>query len=494
MHGSEGYAALETAVKSLLGIIRGCGRNFAQLCTPQILNLVYRCLNHSNRFVRENGFYLCAALSESVDKAVLGGEIGPIMAPKLVDGLVDEWSQVSRAASVAVRSFMTQLDQHILKHFWKGMVPAMCFHRHNPAEGIKVFCQDTWRQIIKTKGRALLATYMTDVVEYYSKQGLNDDSSPLREAACLAIGELATKVDQDAVRVHVHALIATLMHNLGHQHSWAIVDAACLSVTDLVLNFPQECRPDLPHLIDALVDNLSHVVWSVRENAAIALGAVVSRFPDLLPSLQERARQMLRRILDQPADDHIHAENETSYTLGAKKRRDNDPHLHRKQEVFGCDCHSTRHQPGCSGHDIQLQNTKEPWHFADGGIYLLRELLPLNAEAVAPLVSNELVLVAKAPPNFHHQHHLMETLWRQLPRIIASMKRKGLDSSPEAKAAFAAFLVPLGASLKSGNRLAMSAGASASSPLISIVGQAEFISQVAIHRNPNAPGSASSSF
>jgi hypothetical protein len=486
MHGTEGFKSLETAVKALLGIIRGCGVNFAPLCNPQLLDLCYRFLTHSNRFVRENGYYICGAISEAVDKTTLAEQIGPQMAPKIVGGLTDEWSQVSRAAAVAVRSFMTHLSRHHLRLFWKTVVPAMCFHRHNPAEGIKVFSQETWRQVMKNNGKNLTADFMNEVVEYYSQQGLNDGSNPLREAACLGIGELATKIDQDAVRNHIHILISTLMHNMEHQNSWAIVDAACLSATDLILNFPHECRSDLPSLVDLLFENLSHVVWSVRENAAIALGAIASKFPDLLPSFQAKLSILFARIGEQPADEHIdhHAEG-GHYGPKAKKRRDNDPHLHRKQEIFGCDCHSTRHQPGCSSHDIQLQNTKQPWHYADGAIYLLRELLPLAPSTLAPLVSNELVQVAKAPNNFHYHHHLMETLWRQLPRMIAVLKRNGIDlGSDEAKSAFAEYLSPLGASLKSGNRLAMSSGAAASAPIISIVGQQEFVSQVALHKKP----------
>ena len=277
MHGTEGYKSLETAVKSLHAIVSGCGPNFRPLCTPQFLDVVFRCLNHSNRFVRENGFYLCAAICDMAENKELAEVIGPMMAPKLTAGLLDEWNQVVRAASMAVRSFMTHLEDHQMESFWKQMLPSMCFHRHNPADGIKLYSQDTWKQVLKTKGRSLIAKCaraivrsselvthsvlsldIDDMVEYYAQQGANDDNTPLKEAACYAVGELATKVNASAVKPHVPVLLNTLLHNLEHQNTWSVIDAACLSATDLLQMFPGECRAELPHLIELLSENISH--------------------------------------------------------------------------------------------------------------------------------------------------------------------------------------------------------------------------------------------
>lgn len=176
-------------------------------------------------------------------------------------------------------------------------------------------------------------------------------------------------------------------------------------------------------------------------------------------------------------------------------RRDNNYNLHRGQEIFGCDCHSTKHLPGCGQHALQLQTPRQPWHAADGAIYLLRELISLDPARFAPIVSNELVTVAECPPTFAHYHHLMETLWRQIPRMIDVLKQNGMNLTDEVtKKAFARFLGPLGSSLKSRNRLVMSAGAAASPPLVSIVGQQTFVSAVALQKDlrksdPSAPSS-----
>lgn len=48
--------------RSLQSVIEGCGRAFNEHITQDLLDLIFQALNHTNRFVRETGYQLCASL------------------------------------------------------------------------------------------------------------------------------------------------------------------------------------------------------------------------------------------------------------------------------------------------------------------------------------------------------------------------------------------------------------------------------------------------
>lgn len=43
-------------------MIEGCGKAFNEHITQNLLDLIFQALNHTNRFVRETGYQLCASL------------------------------------------------------------------------------------------------------------------------------------------------------------------------------------------------------------------------------------------------------------------------------------------------------------------------------------------------------------------------------------------------------------------------------------------------
>lgn len=43
-------------------MIHGCGADFQPFVDQDLLNLIFQTLVHTNRFVRETGFYVCSAL------------------------------------------------------------------------------------------------------------------------------------------------------------------------------------------------------------------------------------------------------------------------------------------------------------------------------------------------------------------------------------------------------------------------------------------------
>ena len=48
--------------RCLQSVIAGCGKAFNEHITQNLLDLIFQALNHTNRFVRETGYQLCASL------------------------------------------------------------------------------------------------------------------------------------------------------------------------------------------------------------------------------------------------------------------------------------------------------------------------------------------------------------------------------------------------------------------------------------------------
>ena len=48
--------------RCLQSIIEGCGTTFNVYIDQELLDLIFCSLNHTNRFVRETGYYVCGAL------------------------------------------------------------------------------------------------------------------------------------------------------------------------------------------------------------------------------------------------------------------------------------------------------------------------------------------------------------------------------------------------------------------------------------------------
>lgn len=148
-------------------MIDGCGVQFNSQIDQDLLNLLFSALVHTNRFVRETGYYVCASLvscnshpgsivctvsllckvciaslrlsdcliivseAESVpsreDNSIL--KYGEQLAENLARGLADNWSQVRLAASVATRQFLHAVDDEAMMEYMDLLLPRMCLNR-----------------------------------------------------------------------------------------------------------------------------------------------------------------------------------------------------------------------------------------------------------------------------------------------------------------------------------------------------------------------------
>ena len=134
------FPRLSYSCRCLQCVIEGCGPNFNSFVDRELLTLIETTLTHTNRFVRETGYYVCAALvgcNRDADGSVRVSlernmifQHGDEFAQHLARGLADNWSQVRLAASTATRSFLAGLDGgDARENFYELLLPPLCLNR-----------------------------------------------------------------------------------------------------------------------------------------------------------------------------------------------------------------------------------------------------------------------------------------------------------------------------------------------------------------------------
>ncbi|KAL8583744.1 hypothetical protein ACOMHN_000365 [Nucella lapillus] len=460
-HDTAGWKSLETYMKCLQSMIGGCGYAFNEFVDQDLLDLVFSALTHTNRFVRETGFYVCSSLvscgakegSETDSEVKLTEENaiyrhGHQFADHLGQGLADNWSQVRMAASTATRQFLMSLPTAEARaNFYPVLISRMCLNRYYVAEGVRIYSQETWRLVTQGGGKDLVEKYIDNVVEYYV-QATDSDNHAVREAACACIAELGSKIEKSAVSPHVSKLLETLLLCFVDD-SWPVRDAACVACGNFVLCFPEESRGSLPALYPLFFNNLQDNIPSVRQGAAVALTNVVKAYGE---SSQEtvlaKVSEGLRGLESQPATSEKYSGMDPSpatYSV-AKQLRDNDMELHTDRQMYSCGSLAPKmgrgREGGCMDH--MFRKPSEPWELADGCVSLLAELSHIASMSAA--VTKLLPLVGKACTVRHYTHHLnfLGTVCKQLPNLAKGLGKRQFKTHLEL------FLEPIFYSLAQG--------------------------------------------
>ncbi|EDO29281.1 predicted protein, partial [Nematostella vectensis] len=139
-HDTAGWKHLETSMRCLQSVIEGCGEEFNEHITQDLLDLIFQALNHTNRFVRETGYQLCGSLVS----------LGRIQ---------EFFLQVEFYVS------QTKADNHAVREAACACIAEL---------GLKVSADYT-RPHVQSLLDALIICFM-------------DDSWPVRDAACVACG------------------------------------------------------------------------------------------------------------------------------------------------------------------------------------------------------------------------------------------------------------------------------------------------------------------
>ena len=430
-HDTAGWKCLETSMKGLKCVIEGCQESFLLFLNQELLDLIFETLKHTNRFVRETGYYVCSALvrygvrssEKSTDNVK---DFGYQLAAHLRDGLSDNWSQVRMAASVAAREFFQDITEKDRDQYYGLLLPPMCLNRYYLAEGVRLFNQGTWRQVVGEQGKDLVGKYLKEIVSFYISQTLSDNHA-VREAACHCMAELASKIDSDVVMPHVPELLNALLVCFKDE-SWPVRDTACVACGSFVKSFPKESKSSMEELYPLFFTNLSDPIPSVRQGAAIALANIAEAYGnEAVEKIFETVKNGLSLVETQTDNaDRFQSLEKGPTTYGVAKRiRANDEGLHTNQQMYSCGSLAPkmgRGGGGCSNHSFKRDS--QPWEMTDGCIYAVAELAAKRA-ALKP-VTDCLPLLAKAAGFRHYaQHfHLLETLCCQLPLIAERIGKK----------------------------------------------------------------------
>ncbi|XP_071785582.1 uncharacterized protein [Asterias amurensis] len=471
-HDTAGWKNLETWMKCLEAVINGCGPRFLPYITQDLLDLIFQTLNHTNRFVRETGYYVTSSLvscSSSRDESdvmevccELTGDnpvlqYGEQLSEHLADGLADNWSQVRMAGSVATRNFLVSLpNDETRERFYPLLLPRLCLNRYYVAEGVRTYSQRTWQQVVGANGKLLVEANIQSVVDYYISQS-DADNHAVREAACACIAELGSKINQDIVRPYVSSLLEGLL-DCFKDDSWPVRDAACIACGKFVNCFPVESRPSMEVLYPLFFANLADNIPSVRQGAAVALCNVSKAYgEDASTLLLGRIKDGIAGLKNQTATAEKYNDLEKGpVTFGVAKRlRDNDVELHSDNQMYSCGSlapkmgRGSKREGGCMDH--KFRRPTEPWEICDGCILLLSELS--SESSLSAAIGTILPSVAETTRNQSYTQHiqLLETICKQLPAIAKNIGKRYFKPCLEA------FLDPIFYALSCDNALTSSA-------------------------------------
>jgi hypothetical protein len=427
-------------------------------------NVLSRCLQHRNRFVRESLLHLVCELirrcqdlldrceGQVQDNRQLVRATALACAPLIARGLDDNWSQVRFAGMLAAHRLYLVFEQLPLQLRFsvdRLLLPRLCLNRHYLAEGVREYARKTWLALFGAHGRELVATNLADVIPYVLKESQAENHA-VREAACHLMAEIADRLDPCLVKPYVDALLTALI-DCFHDESWPVRDCASSACAALAMVFDLHEQP--PERVDELFTlwfrHCADNIPSVRQHAAEALAKVSARLQGAyLERVFEYLGSALARATEQPPDLIAGESASTEVTettfQSMKQVRDNDVRLHSNQTMYSCGSLApkmrARHQRvGCM--DCAYLREPEPWEYTDGALYVWRHLSELGyGERCASSPYLELIVERLIQlPMFHRLPTLWATLWTQfalalpflppqriaemLPRIRAAMGR-----------------------------------------------------------------------
>ncbi|XP_065844840.1 uncharacterized protein [Oscarella lobularis] len=427
-HDTAGWKSLEAGMTCLRFVVRNLGSSFDEFVDLEFLELIFACLVHTNRFVRETGFQLISSLVKSEETDSLRRSVMKYedrFCAALARGLADNWSQVRLAASVATRQFLlaSTKEEELRKHFAQ-LLPRICLNRYYVAEGVRIYSQETWKLVARDRGRLLIEEHIDSTVDFYISQTTADNHA-VREAACACIAELGAKISHSVMQSHVERLLPCLL-TCFRDDSWPVRDAACVACGNFVKCFPQDSRSFLDELYHLFFDNLADGIPSVRQGAALALANVVEAYgKESLDLVMGIVRERLPKVKEQTSEISAVKFDTSPALFGVVKRaRDNDMDLHTDKLMYSCGSLAPKMKRGAGCMHSTFRKVAEPWEEADGCVNLVAELsrLPLATQDVL----NALPVLADSCNARHYQQHFsfLETTWKQLPRIAKGVQKR----------------------------------------------------------------------
>lgn len=456
----SGWKALETSYIALKCILKESAAAFLEkdaqgkfvYLDAELADLITtKSCFHVNRHVRVVGLDTISALCDVAPVGFLEAnrKISDTLNRCVMRGLEDNWSQVRYAASISARAFLVKLQEPVRSDYLPFLVPRLCLNRYYVAERVQKHTLETWRMIMGDRGRAIVAQYAPEIVDYYVEM----TNHCVREAACQCIGELGMKIDADAIRPHVPRLLEALVVSF-HDAAWLVRDAACLASAQFALGFPEETRPYLHELYHLWFEHVADQIWSVREDTAMALANVIRAYgQEALDKVTAITRDYLVMAKDQPAM------SQQEYDDAIRSAR-----KHMSKQAFPCCALEPKTL------EVHTHQENQPWEHTDGAIYLVRELCVVAPEVAVqfmPALADVAIL-----RHFPQTGTLQETLWKQLPAMCEALGKRVFKRYLEL------FFDPLVFTLQGSHRLAKFAAVDCVAQLSKQIGPSIFLGRL----------------
>ncbi|CAH8456400.1 unnamed protein product [Schistosoma haematobium] len=466
-HDTAGWKNLETWMKCVQEMVSNLpSKDFIKVDRTIILELIFKAVQHVNRFVRETGYdvlstmishHLCYTESEAKEATYIN------VATQLAKGLSDNWSQVRMAASRAVRTLF-EVDPpsgYTRDDIYPILLPAMCLNRYYVAEGVRIYSQDTWCRVTQGEGRKLLGQYLVPAVDYYIQQS-DADNHAVREASCASMAEIVTKLDPNLLLPCVSKLLDALIVCFGDE-SWPVRDAACVALGSLISTFPNETRAaGYDNLMATqFLRNLSDSIPSVRDGAAKSIAAILKSVGDqnLFQHYINHIVEKIDGLSKQPKESHgaescrVSGKGPGASHVTVHSGDAAHDSRHTDQVMYSCGSLAPKLQKGRKGggcHNGLHQRASEPWEEADGAIRLIGQISDKFPNRVTDDLIEQL-LKGCEHRNYTHYPYFLETACDVIVQLCNHLEK------PQFKKYMDAFLEVLATAVESKLPLAVNA-------------------------------------
>ncbi|VDP35157.1 unnamed protein product [Schistosoma mattheei] len=466
-HDTAGWKNLETWMKCLQEMVSNLpSKDFIKVDRTIILELIFKAVQHVNRFVRETGYdvlstmisrHLCYTEPEAREATYIN------VATQLAKGLSDNWSQVRMAASRAVRTLF-EVDPpsgYTRDDIYPILLPAMCLNRYYVAEGVRIYSQDTWCRVTQGEGRKLLGQYLVPAVDYYIQQS-DADNHAVREASCASMAEIVTKLDPNLLLPCVSKLLDALIVCFGDE-SWPVRDAACVALGSLISTFPNETRAaGYDNLMATqFLRNLSDSIPSVRDGAAKSIAAILKSVGDqnLFQHYINHIVEKIDGLSKQPKESHgaessrVSGKGPGASHVTVHSGDAAHDSRHTDQVMYSCGSLAPKLQKGRKGggcHNGLHQRASEPWEEADGAIRLIGQISDKFPNRVTDDLIEQL-LKGCEHRNYTHYPYFLETACDVIVQLCNHLEK------PQFKKYMDAFLEVLATAVESKLPLAVNA-------------------------------------
>jgi hypothetical protein len=307
-HGTEGWKALETSVRALQQVVDALPpADVAPRLSAPVRAVLYGALGHPNRFVRETGHFMLASASAALKGPALE-EAADELAPRIADGLSDNWSQVRYAACVGARAFMAALggldggvllassaaasaggggvggggggggrrkeEEEVLRRVVPVLLPPMCLNRYYVAAGVRLYAQASWRLLVGAGAGE------EEEEDEGAGAGAGGPGAPANAAAAAAASASSNEsAGRAAVAAHCPSVVAYYVSQ-SKANNHAVREAACACIAELMEKVDRAAvAPHVPALLAALRTCFRDSSWPVRDAACTALGRCVLAYP-----------------------------------------------------------------------------------------------------------------------------------------------------------------------------------------------------------------------